>query len=229
MSMVKVRGLGKLYHHHLPRYRTLVGRLRCALDGRKASLPVWALKDVSFDVGRGECLGIAGPNGSGKSTLLSVISGIIEPTEGNVSVEGKANTFFNLGAGLQTELGVRDNIEICGILMGLRRRQVRERMDAILEFSGIGDLADVRMAELSTGQAARVSFSTMVHSDLDLMLIDEALAVGDAAFQEKCLGEFSRLRRDGKTLIVVSHDEDLLGRLGAKILRMKGGRVESIS
>jgi ABC-type polysaccharide/polyol phosphate transport system ATPase subunit len=226
MSVVSVRGVGKLFQHRLPRYRTLVGRLRRAWSGDAARIPVWALKGVSFDVERGECLGITGPNGSGKSTLLKIIAGILRPSEGSVRVEGRANTFFNLDAGLQTELGVRDNIEIGGILMGLRRRQVLDRVAAILDFAELAHLAEVRMAELSTGQVARVSFATMVHSDLDLMLVDEALAVGDSAFQDKCRRAFARLRGEGRTLIIVSHDEEMLRGMGSRMLRLDGGRAD---
>lgn len=225
---VSVWGLGKLFHHRLPRYRTLVGRLRCALEGGRACIPVWALRGLTLDVGRGECLGITGPNGSGKSTLLGLIAGIIEPTEGGVRVEGRVNTFLNLHAGLQPELSVRDNIENGGILMGLRRREIRRRVPAILDFAEMGGLAEVRLGELSTGQAARVAFATRSHSDLDLLLVDEALSVGDRAFQEKCRDAFVRMRREGKTLVVVSHDEGLLRRLSSRMLRMDGGRAASL-
>ena len=224
---VGVSGLSKRYLHHLPRYRTLVGRLRAGMEGGKAVMPVWALQDVSFEVARGECLGVIGPNGSGKSTLLGLLGGILEPTSGEIRVTGRINTFFNLGAGMQPELSVRDNVEICGVLMGLRRREVLKRMDAILDFSEVASLAEVRMAELSSGQSARVTFATAVHSDLDLLLVDEALAVGDRAFQEKCREVFLRLRREGKTLIVVSHDETLLGAMATRTLRLREGRVES--
>jgi ABC-type polysaccharide/polyol phosphate transport system ATPase subunit len=226
-SLVRVAGLSKRYLHHLPRYRTLVGRLRSTFEGGSATMPVWALRDVSFEVGRGECLGVLGPNGSGKSTLLRILAGILQPTSGEVRVAGRANTFFNLGAGIQPELSVRDNVEICGVLMGLRRSEVLRRMDEILEFSEMASLAEVRMAELSSGQSARVTFATAVHSDLDLLLVDEALSVGDRSFQEKCREVFLRLRREGKTLIVVSHDEQQLGVLSSRLLRLGAGKVES--
>ena len=223
---VSVEGLGKLFRHRLPRYRTVVGRLRRAWDGGADVIPVWALRDVCFQVERGECLGISGPNGAGKSTLLRLIAGILEPTAGRVRLEGRANTLFNLSAGLQAELSVRDNVEICGILMGLRRREVLARLDAVLDFAGMQALAEVRLGELSTGQAARVAFAAAVHSDLDILLVDEALAVGDRAFQDKCLLAFARLRQEGKTLLVVSHDEGLLDALSSRRLRLRDGRVE---
>jgi ABC-type polysaccharide/polyol phosphate transport system ATPase subunit len=226
-AAVSVRGLCKLFHHHLPRYRTMVGRLRCAWEGGDPEIPAWALRGVSFEVGRGECLGVTGPNGAGKSTLLALIAGILEPTAGSIRVEGRANTFFNLLAGLQGELSVRDNIEICGVLMGLRRREILGRVDAVLDFAELSALAEVRMAELSTGQAARVAFAAAIHSDLDILLVDEVLSVGDRAFQEKCRQAFARLRREGKTLIVVSHDDALLRSLAPRILRLEGGRASS--
>ena len=227
-TAVSVEGLSKRFDHHLPRYRTLIGRLRCALGGRSASIPVAALSDVSFEVARGECLGIIGPNGSGKSTLLAIIAGILEPSSGLVRVAGRTSTFFSLNAGVQGELSVRDNIEICSILMGLRRREALRRMDAILDFAEMAHLSEVRMAELSSGQAARVGFAAAIHSDLDLLLVDEALSVGDRAFQDKCREAFFRLRREGKTLIVVSHDEDLLRTLASRLLFLRSGKVEAV-
>ena len=225
--VISARGLGKLFYHRLPRYASVVGRLRLLSEGAAGEIPVWALKDVSFSVSRGECLGIAGPNGSGKTTLLKLIAGILEPTEGSLSVDGKTNTLLNLHAGLQTELSVRDNIEICGILMGLRRREALRRVSAVLEFAELAELSEVRMGELSTGQAARVAFAAAVHSDLDVLLVDEALSVGDRAFQDKCRSAFERLRREGKTLVVISHDAELLGRLATRILRLRAGGVEA--
>lgn len=224
--VVAVENLSKRFYHRLPRYRSMVGRLRCALNGDKAVLEAWALKDISFTVGRGECLGITGPNGSGKSTLLGLIAGILEPTAGVVRVEGRANTFFNLNAGMQKELSVLDNIEICGVLMGLRRREALKRVPEILAFAEMETLAEVRMGELSSGQAARVIFATVIKSDLDLLLVDEALSVGDRAFQEKCRQAFVQLRRQGKTLIVVSHDEEMLRGLDARLMRLNAGRIE---
>ncbi|MBI3549129.1 MAG: ABC transporter ATP-binding protein [Elusimicrobia bacterium] len=224
-AALEVRGLGKLFHHTLPRYRTMVGRLRRWADGGPSGLPVWALKDVSFEVARGECLGVMGPNGSGKSTLLALIAGILEPTEGAIRARGRVNTLLNLGAGLQQELSVRDNVEIFGILTGLSRRRALELTPRILDFAGVEPLAEVRMAELSSGQAARVAFSTAMHSDLDLLLVDETLSVGDSQFQAKCEGEFQRLRREGRTLIVVSHDEPALRAVATRILRLESGRV----
>lgn len=221
-------GLGKLFHHRLPRYASLVGRLRLWSEGGPGSLPVWALKEVSFELAHGECLGIAGPNGSGKSTLLSLLAGILEPTTGSVRVEGRVSTLININAGLQPDLSVLDNVEIFGVLMGLRRREALKRVPAVLEFAGLSELAEVRMGELSTGQVARVAFSSALHADLDVLLVDEALSVGDAAFQEKCRTAFARLRAAGKTMVVISHDEGMLRSLCTRILRLDAGRVTAL-
>ncbi len=223
---VRVEGLGKLFHHKLPRFDTLLGRLRRRLlpDGIEGS--TWALRGLSFTVERGECFGVCGPNGAGKSTLLALIAGILEPTEGRLEIDGRTNAFLSLHAALQPELSVLDNIEICGILMGLRRREILRRTDAILDFAELAGRAEVRMAELSAGQTARVSFSTAVHADIDILLVDETLAVGDAAFQAKCVDAFARLRREGKTILTASHDQALLERIAARRLRLTAGRGE---
>jgi len=221
---VQAEGLGKRFQRTVPRHHTLIGRVRHQLLGDALPPSVWALKDLDLCVRRGECLGISGPNGAGKTTLLKLIAGILHPTEGSVRVFGSTNAFFQIGAGIQGELSVRDNIEISGILMGLSRGEVRGRMGAILGFSELAELADVRMAELSTGQAARVAFSTAIHSELDILLVDEVLAVGDAAFQEKCFAAFELLRAEGKTLLVASHDMGVLDRICTRGLGLRAGR-----
>jgi|CXWL01.1.fsa_nt_gi ABC-type polysaccharide/polyol phosphate transport system ATPase subunit len=225
---IRVEGLGKLFHHKLPRFDTLLGRLRRRLlpDGIEGS--TWALRDLSFTVERGECFGVCGPNGAGKSTLLAVIAGILEPTQGRLEVDGRTNAFLSLHAALQPELSVLDNIEICGILMGLRRREILRRTETILDFAELTGRAEVRMAELSAGQTARVSFSTAVHADIDILLVDETLAVGDAAFQAKCVDAFARLRREGKTILTASHDQELLKRIAPRRLRLISGRGEML-
>lgn len=224
---VRLDKVSKRFEHILPRYNTLLGRLR-RLGGVGAS-DTWALREISLEVARGECLGISGPNGAGKTTLLALVAGILEPTSGTVDVDGRTNAFLSLHEGLQPELSVRDNIEICGILMGLRRREVLKRMDAILDFAELADRAEFRMAELSAGQTARVAFATAMNSDIDIFLVDEALAVGDAAFQAKCQSAFERLRREGKTALLASHEESLLERFCTRRLRLAGGRSQESS
>lgn len=225
MSAVAVRleGVGKHFFYTLPGAATLWGRLR---SGFRAAPSVWALRGLTLEVSRGECFGVTGPNGAGKTTLLKLIAGVLRPTEGRVEVFGRTNAFFQVGAGVRPELSVRDNVEVCGVLMGLRRREALRRMEAVLAFAELEPYADVRVADLSSGMAARVAFSTALHADLDILLVDEALAVGDQAFKEKCRAAFSRLRAEGKTFLVASHDADFLRRNCQRRLRLApGGRA----
>lgn len=219
-AAVSAESLGKTFLHTLPRSRTFLGQLRRMAGGQGPALQVRALRDVNFRVAQGECLGITGPNGAGKSTLLALVAGILSPTSGRITVQGRTNTIFKIQSGLQAELSVRDNIEICGILMGLRRREALDKLESILDFAELQRYADVRLAELSTGQAARVAFSTAMHSDLDILLIDELLAVGDAAFREKCIDALVRLNRAGKTLLLVSHEPEYVQRLCSQVLEL---------
>lgn len=223
---VRARGLGKHFRHTLPRFDTLLGRLRRRLLPPGVEGSTWALRELSFEVARGECFGVCGPNGAGKSTLLALIAGILVPTEGLLEIDGRTNAFLSLHAALHPELSVLDNIEICGILMGLRRREVLRRTEAILDFAELAGRAEVRMAELSAGQTARVSFSTAVHADLDILLVDETLSVGDEAFRAKCERMFDKLCREGKTVLTASHDMGLLERIAPRRLRLDGGRGE---
>jgi ABC-type polysaccharide/polyol phosphate transport system ATPase subunit len=223
---IRVEGLGKCFRQTVPRQLTLAGRLRRRWKDEASASELWALRDVSFSLAPGELLGVSGPNGAGKSTLLRLLAGILRPTEGRVQTRGRVNTFFQIGAGIERELSLRDNIEISGTLMGLRRKAIRQCMDEILDFAGLVEKADVRMAELSSGQVARAAFATAVHADLDVMLVDELLAVGDAAFQAKCLQTFARMRADGRSLIVTSHDQELLARMASSRLHLSVGRMQ---
>ncbi|MDX6769538.1 MAG: ATP-binding cassette domain-containing protein [Elusimicrobiota bacterium] len=218
---VRAVGLGKLFRRTSPRHDTIIGRLRHPVGPADST---WALREVSFEVGRGECFGVCGPAGSGKTTLLRLVAGILEPTEGLLEVDGRTNALLSLRAALHPELSVLENVEICGVLMGLRLTQIRRRAEAILDFAELTGRAGLRMSELPAGQAARVSFATAVHADLDILLIDEALAVGDAAFTAKCESALTRLRREGTTILAASHDPSLLARVASRHLRLDGGR-----
>ncbi|MBI4349719.1 MAG: ABC transporter ATP-binding protein [Elusimicrobia bacterium] len=224
-ALVEAVGLGKRFRHTLPRYHTLFGRLRHAAAGGAVVGERWALRGVSFSVGPGECLGVVGPNGAGKTTLLRLAAHILEPTEGSVVVRGRPSCLLQLHAGLQPELSVRDNVELGAVLMGLSRREARGRTPEVLRFAGLSEAAEVRAAELSAGQLARLGFSTALHSDLDVLLVDEALTVGDAEFRARCLDAFGGLLRDGKCVLVATHDLEPLKALGARVLELRAGRV----
>lgn len=166
----------------------------------------WALRDVSFDVMRGDCFGIIGPNGSGKSTLLKLITGILEPTSGEIGVRGRVASLLELGAGFHPDLTGRENIFLNGSVYGLTRRQMRSRIDEIIDYAELGDFIDIPIKHYSSGMYVRLGFAVAIHSDPDLLLVDEVLAVGDVAFQHKCLDSIQHFRRQGGTLVFVSHD-----------------------
>ena len=184
-----------------------------------------ALQDVSFEVAPGESVGVIGANGSGKSTLLKLLSGILRPTEGKVSVNGRLAALLELGAGFHPEISGRENIEINGLLLGLTKREIAERFDAIVRFAELEEFLDAPVKTYSSGMAVRLGFSIAAHSDPDVLLVDEVLAVGDEAFAHRSLEKFSEFERAGKTLLFVSHDLSLVAERCRRALWLDGGRV----
>jgi ABC-type polysaccharide/polyol phosphate transport system ATPase subunit len=165
-----------------------------------------ALRDVSFSVQVGEFFGIIGPNGSGKSTLLRILAGIYRQDSGKVVVDGRLSPFIELGVGFNTELTARDNIKINGTLLGMDKRDLRERFDGIVEFSGLERFVDQKLKNFSSGMQVRLAYSIAIQVDFDILLLDEVLAVGDQEFQEKCLDTFTQFREERKTIVLVTHD-----------------------
>ena len=169
-----------------------------------------ALRDVSFDVAAGETVGVIGPNGSGKSTLLKLVAGIVRPSEGSVTVRGRLAALLELGAGFHPELSGRENVEIAGLLLGLTRRQIAARFGDIVRFAELEAFLDAPLRTYSSGMAVRLGFSIAAHSDPDVLLVDEVLAVGDEAFAHRSLEKFSEFEKAGKTIVLVSHDLSLV-------------------
>jgi ABC-type polysaccharide/polyol phosphate transport system ATPase subunit len=165
-----------------------------------------ALRDVSFDVHLGEFFGIVGRNGSGKSTLLKIMASIYRRDAGRIRMAGRLAPFIELGVGFNPELTSRENVLLNGVLMGLSRQQARRRLDAVLDFAGLQEFADLKLKNYSSGMMVRLAFAVMVEADADIMLIDEVLAVGDAAFAQKCMDVFRARREAGKTVVLVTHD-----------------------
>src|SRR5262245_10413588 len=170
-------------------------------------------------------VGIVGPNGSGKSTLLKLLAGIVQPTSGRVSIEGRLAALLELGAGFHPEISGRENIEINGLLLGLSRRQIAERFDAIVAFAELEEFLDAPLKTYSSGMAVRLGFSIAAHSDPDVLLVDEVLAVGDEAFSHRCLEKFAEFERAGKTIVVVSHDLSLVAQRCRRAVWLEKGRV----
>jgi lipopolysaccharide transport system ATP-binding protein len=226
-AAVSVRGVSKRYRP--AGRRRAVGSLKSALVSRGGSAGslsgVPALTGVSFEVAPGETVGIVGANGSGKSTLLKLLAGIIRPTEGEVVVQGRLAALLELGAGFHPELTGRENVEIAGLLLGLSRKEVAARFDAIVRFAELEEFLDAPLRTYSSGMAVRLGFSIAAHSDPDVLLVDEVLAVGDEAFAHRSLEKFSEFERAGKTILLVSHDLSLVAERCRRALWLDGGRI----
>lgn len=173
--------------------------------GRQHKEEFQSLKDVSFSIPAGASIALMGPNGSGKSTLLKVIGGIIEPTDGEVRRRGRLAALLELGAGFHPDLSGRDNVYLNAAILGLTREQTEERFDSIVAFSEIGDFIDTQVKFYSSGMYVRLAFAVAVHTDPDILLVDEVLAVGDEAFQRKCMDKIREFQREGRTIVLVSH------------------------
>src|SRR5215211_2988446 len=165
-----------------------------------------ALRGISFDVRQGEFFGVVGRNGSGKSTLLKILSSIYQADAGRIRIGGRLAPFIELGVGFNPELTARENVALNGVMMGLGRREAARRLDSVLDFAGLGEFVDLKLKNYSSGMTVRLAFAVMVEADADIMLVDEVLAVGDAAFAQKCMDVFEAKRKAGKTLVLVTHN-----------------------
>ncbi len=195
---------------------------------RVAVTDLHALKDVSFDIEQGEFFGIAGRNGSGKSTLLKCMAGVYRVDRGAITVAGRLVPFIELGVGFNQEMTALDNVVINGVMMGLSPREAQRRFDAVVEFAELDDFLDLKLKNYSSGMQVRLAFSLMVHADADVLLIDEVLAVGDAAFQQKCFDAFHDLRDRGKTVVLVTHDMQMIERFCQRAMLLHRGAVADI-
>ena len=187
-----------------------------------------ALKDVSFEVERGEFFGIVGRNGSGKSTLLKCMAGIYKLDSGSIKIGGRLSTFIELGVGFNPDLAARDNIILNGIMLGLTPAQAAERVDEVIEFAELQDHIDLKLKNYSSGMHVRLAFSVMTQVDADVLLIDEVLAVGDASFQAKCFDVFRQLREAGKTIVLVTHDMATVSRFCDRAMLIEDGVVVQV-
>ncbi len=203
--VIEVRNVDKTFRVPKHRVDSFKERAVRPLQRREYNM-LRALRDVSFDVHQGEFFGIVGRNGSGKSTLLKILSSIYRADAGTIRMAGRLAPFIELGVGFNAELTSRENVTLNGVLMGLTRREAQGRLDAVLDFAGLRDFADLKLKNYSSGMLVRLAFAVMVQADADIMLVDEVLAVGDAAFAQKCHDVFREKRRAGKTIVLVTHD-----------------------
>src|SRR6266850_7607490 len=205
-----------------PKVRSLAGRLRRLWQRPRE---FWAVRNVSFEVHRGEALGIIGHNGAGKSTVLKLLANIVTPSQGEIMINGQLAALIEVGSGFHQELTGRENVYLSGSILGMRRNEITRKLDSIIEFAGIREFIDTPVKRYSSGMFVRLGFSIAAHLDPDILLLDEVLAVGDASFQTKCLERVNDLRRGGKTILFISHDLGAVERLCDRVLLMERGQL----
>ncbi len=185
----------------------------------------WALRDVSFDIPRGEMVGFIGRNGAGKSTLLKILTRITEPTAGRAEIRGRVGSLLEVGTGFHPELTGRENVFLNGAILGMRREEIRAKFDEIVDFAGVAHFIDTPVKRYSSGMAVRLAFAVAAHLDAEILLVDEVLAVGDAEFERKCLRKMNTVARDGRTVLLVSHNLTAVQRLCRRVIWLDQGQI----
>jgi|TARA_B100000315_G_scaffold197778_1_gene189154 lipopolysaccharide transport system ATP-binding protein len=211
----------------LSNYRRVNSLASFSGDGESDDL-IWALKDISFNVKCGEVLGIIGKNGAGKSTLLKILSRIIEPTSGGVLVNGRVASLLEVGTGFHPELTGRDNVFLNGAILGMTKREMDQKFDEIVDYSGIERFIDTPVKRYSSGMRVRLAFAVAAHLDPEILLIDEVLAVGDLEFRKKCLGKMQDITGEGRTILFVSHNMSAVGGLCNRTILLQRGEIDEI-
>jgi lipopolysaccharide transport system ATP-binding protein len=220
--VISVQNVSKVYHLYHHPFDRVLGALALS---RRRKAEFWALRDINLRVEKGEVFALLGPNGSGKSTLLQVISGILQPTTGRVLSSGRVAALLELGAGFNPEFSGRENVYLNGEILGLSRKELDDVFPRIEAFAEIGQFIDRPVKEYSSGMYVRLAFSTAIHVDPEVLIVDEALAVGDAIFASRCVQKFEELRRKNVTVLLVSHDLGLIKRLADRAAFMLDGRI----
>lgn len=235
---IKAEGLSKQYRTGAgkTRHNTLRDQLVHGLRSigtwrpRRSSQaqPFWALQDVSFEVKHGEVLGIIGHNGAGKSTLLKILSRITEPTRGSADIYGRLSSLLEVGTGFHAELTGRENIYLNAAMLGMRRAEVQKKFDEIVSFSGVESFLDTPVKRYSSGMYVRLAFAVAAHLEPEILIVDEVLAVGDASFQQKCLGKMEQVSRSGRTVIIVSHNMTVIEGLCERAILLEKGHIAQV-
>src|SRR3989454_186577 len=241
--VIRAEGLSKQYRIGAPRapYETPRESLTRALAApfRRPSEPLggargpasdcfWALRDVSFEVRQGEALGVIGRNGAGKSTLLKILSRITEPTTGSVVLDGRVGSLLEVGTGFHSELTGRENVFLNGAILGMRKAEIQQKFDEIVSFAEVERFLDTPVKHYSTGMYLRLAFAVAAHLEPEIILVDEVLAVGDAAFQKKCLGKMGDITEQGRTGLFVSHNMGAVASLCQTGLVLDAGRIRFV-
>lgn len=236
---IGIKGLSKRYRMGEVNGRTLIKDINLLLNrfpgkrlsGRKgrsecnAKRYIWSLKDINLSIGHGEVFGIIGSNGAGKSTLLKILSRITSPTEGEIRISGKVSSLLEVGTGFHPELTGRENIYLNGAIQGLKRKEINDKLDRIIEFSGVTSFIDTPVKRYSSGMKVRLGFSVAAHLEPDILIIDEVLAVGDFEFQNRCLKKIRDVASSGKTIIMVSHNLSSIANMCIRAAFLKEGRL----
>ena len=223
---ISLRNVGKTYRAYDHPIHRLLSQISGQRIGRFKDFHIF--KNISFDIHKGETVGIIGKNGSGKSTLLQIICGIRKPTSGTVSVNGRISALLELGSGFQPEFSGHDNIYLQGAIEGLTREEMQDRFPKIIAFADIGDYVDQPVKNYSTGMFVRLAFAVAVHTDPDILIVDEVLAVGDAFFQQKCIEQIIRLQENGTSILVVSHNPYHIERLCHRAAVLHRGQLSEL-
>jgi lipopolysaccharide transport system ATP-binding protein len=229
MTAISMQGVGKLYAIGEPwrqaQIRELLSEPWRLFRGRPKGRELWALRNVTLDIPPGEILGVVGRNGAGKSTMLKILSRITEPTEGVATLYGRLASLLEVGTGFHPELTGRENVYLNGTILGMTRAEIRRKFDEIVAFADIGPLLDTPVKRYSSGMFVRLAFAVAAHVDPDILLVDEVLAVGDVAFQRKCLGKVESITREGRTVVIVSHNMAVISQLCQKVLWLEQGSI----
>jgi ABC-type polysaccharide/polyol phosphate transport system ATPase subunit len=220
-KVIEVEHISKLFYRQ--EQRTFKEFVPALFLGKKTRQWFWALNDVSFSVNRGDMIGIVGPNGSGKSTLLKIIAGVSKPTKGNITLGGKVAPLIELGAGFHPELTGRENVFLNGVILGMKRKEIQEKFNTIVDFAELWEFIDAPVKHYSSGMYLRLGFSVAVHTNPEILLVDEILAVGDKQFQKKCLDRIEELRKSGVTIVFVSHSQEQVERFCNKVYSLEKG------
>jgi lipopolysaccharide transport system ATP-binding protein len=220
--VIRAEALGKRYRISHRRERRADGS---PYDSSPKHEDFWALRDVSFEVKQGEALGIIGRNGAGKSTLLKLLSRITEPTEGRARIRGRVASLLEVGTGFHPELTGRENVYLNGSILGMSKAEIRKKFDEIVSFAEIAQFLDTPVKRYSSGMYVRLAFSVAAHVEPEILVVDEVLAVGDVAFQRKCMDYMKRLARSGITIILVSHDLFAVKTMCRRVLALSAGSL----
>jgi ABC-type polysaccharide/polyol phosphate transport system ATPase subunit len=223
-TAISLEHVSKSFRMPTERYHTLKERVLHPRRWRQFKV-LQAVDDVSLEIAEGEFFGIVGRNGSGKSTLLKCLAGIYDTDGGSIAIDGKLSPFIELGVGFNPELTARDNAIINAIMLGLSRREAEARLEQVIAFAELEEFVEMKLKNFSSGMQVRLAFSVAIQVDADILLIDEVLAVGDASFQQKCFDEFARLKREGRTIVFVTHDMGAIQRYCDRAMLLERGRI----